>query len=268
MSERRLAGRPVVGVVTDSADIDGVKTNFVRSRYLDALTQSAGVTPLLLGTGLSAVDVELLVERLDGVLLTGAVSNVRPGRYSQAALFDDRLLDTERDDLAFSAIRAVLKNGKPLLGICRGLHELNVAFGGTLHQSLRNVPGMIRHHEDLSLPRNEQYRPAHPVSVTPSGILRGMLLDAASIEVNSLHGQGIATLGEGLVAEAIAPDGLIEAISVIDAKAPVVAVQWHLEWFHETDSVSHAILKAFGESCQRTNRRGNGAEVYSSPMVF
>jgi putative glutamine amidotransferase len=261
MFEPGAAGRPIVGIVTDQVDVDGVSTNTVRTRYVEALALTAGVTPVLLATNLADSDVDSLIgQHLDGVLLTGAASNVQPSRYAQPMLFDEKLLDNERDNLTFSAIRAAVSHGKPLLGICRGLHELNVAFGGTLHQDLTRVSDTICHQEDLSRPRDEQYLPSHAVSVAPSGLLRQMLQHSKSslIEVNSLHQQGIDRLGEGLIAEAFAPDGLIEAISVRGARAPIFAVQWHLEWFHDTDPVSRSILRAYGAFC-RQNRQCNGS---------
>jgi putative glutamine amidotransferase len=257
MSEPGVVGRPIVGVVSDQVDVDGVNTNMVRTRYLEAMVLTAGVTPVLLATNLANSDVESLIgEHLDGVLLTGSASNVQPSRYSQPTLFDAKLLDGGRDDLSFAAIRAAVRHGKPLLGICRGLQEVNVAFGGTLHQDLTNVPDTICHHEDLSRPRDEQYLPSHSISLAQSGMLRKILQQSESslIEVNSLHQQGIDTLGAGLIAEAVAPDGLIEAISVRDAKTPMLAVQWHLEWFHDTDPVSRSILRAFGGFCRQSRQ--------------
>lgn len=257
MSEPGVASRPIVGVVSDQVDVDGVNTNMVRMRYLEAMALTAGVTPVLLPTNLASSDVESLIgEHLDGVLLTGSASNVQPSRYSQPMLFDARLLDRGRDDLSFAAICAAMRHGKPLLGICRGLQELNVAFGGTLHQDLTNVPATICHREDLSLPRDEQYLPSHSLSLAPSGMLRKILQLSESpiIEVNSLHQQGIDRLGAGLIAEAVAPDGLIEAASVRDAKTPMLAMQWHLEWFHDIDPVSRSILRAFGGFCRQSRR--------------
>lgn len=254
-----VVGRPIVGIVTDQAELDGVNTNMVRARYVEAMALTAGVIPVLLATNLASSDVESLIgEHLDGVLLTGSASNVQPSRYSQPTLFDSKLLDGARDALSLAAIRAAFHYGKPLLGICRGLQELNVAFGGTLHQDLTKVPNIICHREDLSRPRDEQYLPSHSASLAQSGMLRQMLEHPESrIEVNSLHQQGIDELGAGLIAEAFAPDGLIEAISVIDAKAPMFAVQWHLEWFHNTDPISRSIcgrMERFADSIVNRTR--------------
>jgi putative glutamine amidotransferase len=167
--------------------------------------------------------------------------------------FDERLTDQARDALAIAAIRAAIAHGKPVLGICRGLQEINVAFGGTLRQSLCTAQGALVHHEDISLPRDEQYRPAHTVTLTPDGKLHEILaeLRTSEIRVNSLHRQGIERLGAGLRAEAVAPDGLIEAVSVAASRAPMLAVQWHLEWSHHTDAVSRALWQAFALFCDQ-----------------
>ncbi|WP_316185609.1 gamma-glutamyl-gamma-aminobutyrate hydrolase family protein [Bradyrhizobium sp. SZCCHNRI1003] len=243
---------PVVGVMTDFADVDDVGINSVRTRYLEALTQTAGVTPVLLPTTLRPAQIDSLIgERLDGILLTGASSNVHPARFSQALSFEERLTDTSRDDVAIEAILSSVKHCKPVFGICRGLQEVNVAFGGTLHQDLSKVPGAGVHHEDLGLPRNEQYGAAHTISLERQGSLFECVRNSgADIWVNSLHRQAIDQLGDGLTVEAVAPDGIIEAISATGTLAPVFAVQWHLEWFHDVDPVSRGLLCTFGRLCR------------------
>jgi putative glutamine amidotransferase len=243
---------PIVGVITDFADVDDVGMNSVRIRYLEALTQTAGVTPVLLPTTLSTAQLDSLIsERLDGILLTGASSNVHPARFSQELTFDERLTDTPRDRIAIEAILSSVKHRKPVFGICRGLQEINVAFGGTLHQDVSKIPGAGVHHEDLGLPRDEQYRAAHTISLKRQGSLFECVRDgAADIWVNSLHRQAIDQLGDGLRVEAVAPDGIVEAISAVATPAPIFAVQWHLEWFHSADPVSRGLLCTFGRLCR------------------
>jgi putative glutamine amidotransferase len=258
MSEATASGKSVVGVLVDCTDIDGVATNSVRTRYLEALADTADVIAVLIPTTLTSSDVETLVcNRLDGILLTGSSSNVHPARYSQPLRFDQRLTDPARDSVAIAAICSAITHEKPVMGICRGLQEINVAFGGTLYQDLSSDPGTILHHEDLSRPRDEQYLPAHTVSLAPESKLFPILGPMGSeIQVNSLHRQGIHRLGAGLSADAVAPDGVIEAISATTTGAPMFAVQWHLEWYHKADPVSRALLGAFASFCdQRRMRR-------------
>jgi putative glutamine amidotransferase len=151
--------------------------------------------------------------------------------------------------MAIAVVHVAVELGLPLLGICRGLQEVNVAFSGRLHQNLSVRPGGLIHWEDTSLRRDEQYRPVHPVNVTPGRLLHE-LVGVPSMEVNSLHRQGISCLGDNLRVEACAPDGLVEAISIAGHPGFAIAVQWHIEWFH-TNPTSSAIWVGFGSACQR-----------------
>jgi putative glutamine amidotransferase len=253
MSDSRDMKRPVVGVISDLIDVDGAGVHAVRCRYSEALRMTACVTPVILPTKLSVDEVDDLVStRLDGVLLTGSSSNVCPARYGQSIEFDEHLLDQARDSLVVMIIQAAERYGIPLFGICRGLQELNVAFGGSLHQALAEREGAICHEEDCSRPRDEQYWTSHTVRLREGGLLARVFQSGSSpdLPVNSLHRQGIDRLAERFTAEAVAPDGLIEAISVSTSRAPMFAVQWHPEWFHAEDPVSDALFRAFGTFCR------------------
>jgi putative glutamine amidotransferase len=137
-----------------------------------------------------------------------------------------------------------------LLAICRGFEELNVAFGGTLHQHLEELPGRMDHRADRKLPRDEQYAPRHPVSLAAGGML-ARLAGTGQVAVNSLHGQGIDRLGKGLVVEATAPDGTIEAVRVSAARNFALGVQWHAEWKVKEVPLSAAIFAAFGDAVRQ-----------------
>jgi len=255
MSRLNEVDRPVVGVISDLIDVDGADVNAARARYSEALRRTAFVIPVILPTELSFAEIDSLVaKKLSGLLLTGASSNVCPANYGQSIKFEKELLDSARDRLAFAAICAAERHGIPLLGICRGLQELNVAFGGTLYQDLAIREGAACHKEDTTRSRDEQYSPSHNVGVRAGGLLSHILNRGfeADIPVNSLHAQGIDDLGKGLVAEAVAPDGLIEAISLEVCAAPILAVQWHPEWFHATDPHSRALFGAFGMFCRES----------------
>ena len=157
--------------------------------------------------------------------------------------------DGERDLLAFALIPAAIRVGLPLLAICRGFQELNVAFGGSLHQEVHALPGLGRHREDKAEPLEVQYGPAHEVRFAAGGLL-ARITARDSAQVNSLHGQGIDRLGDGLLIDAVAPDGLIEAIVVADAPGFALGVQWHPEWRVQESEVSMAIFQAFGDACR------------------
>ena len=157
--------------------------------------------------------------------------------------------DAERDLLAFALIPAAIRAGLPLLAICRGFQELNVAFGGSLYQELHVLPGFGKHREDKAEPVEIQYAPAHEVRFTADGLL-ARITGRGSAQVNSLHSQGIDRLGDGLLVDAVAPDGLIEAIVLADAPGFTLGVQWHPEWRVQENEVSMAIFQAFGDACR------------------
>jgi len=201
-----------------------------------------------------------LLSVLDGVVLTGSISNVDPLQYG-GCREGSKLYDEARDVTVFSLIRAGLQVGLPILGICRGLHELNVALGGSLYQNVHAVPGKIDHREDESLPRSIQYAPVHRVRFAPTGVLRG-IIGAEEIHVSSLHWQGIERLADGLVVEATAEDGLIEAVTLRDSKTFAIGVQWHPEWFDD-DPCGLLIFRAFARAC--AERLGVRRTVVRSP---
>lgn len=193
-------------------------------------------------------DIEAVLAVADGVMLTGSTSNVDAALYGQP-LHDPSLpLDPARDATTLPLLRAAIGRGVPLFGICRGFQEMNVALGGTLHQAVHEVPGMMDHRERPGAPLEVQYGPAHRVRLAEGGFLSG-LLGVRETTVNSLHGQGIDRLAPGLTVEAVADDGLVEAYTVRDAAAFALAVQWHPEWQATANAVSMKLFHAFGLAC-------------------
>jgi putative glutamine amidotransferase len=166
-------------------------------------------------------------------------------------------LDPARDATTLPLIRAALKRGVPILAICRGFQEMNVALGGSLHQAVQDVAGMMDHRENPDDSLDNQYGPKHSIELVSGGLLSQVLSGAREIMVNSLHGQGLNRLGAGIVVEATAHDGLIEAFSV-PASPFALAVQWHPEWrlLENPDSVK--LFGAFGEACQEYRRKSAG----------
>jgi putative glutamine amidotransferase len=165
------------------------------------------------------------------------------------------LHDPHRDATTLPLIRAAVAAGLPILAICRGFQEMNVAFGGTLHQKLHEVPGFNDHRDDETLPLDEQYGPAHEVILTQDGLLRAFA-GADRLMVNSLHWQGVEQLGQGLTIEAKALDGVVEAFRVTHARSFAVAVQWHPEWRFAENAFSRAFFAAFGAAAhQHVERR-------------
>ena len=191
------------------------------------------------------IDADEVVDTVDGILLTGSPSNVAPKLYGGPAPRAGVLQDERRDATTMPLIKRIVERGVPLLALCRGFQELNVAYGGTLHQHVEEVAGRFDHREDKNQPLDVQYAPVHDVHLTPGGRLE-MLAGTSSIKVNSLHSQGIDRLGAGLAVESVAPDGQVEGVRVREAKGFAIGVQWHPEWrFWESD-FSKALFAAFG----------------------
>jgi putative glutamine amidotransferase len=219
----------------------------VGEKYARAVLDAAGAAPLLIPSLADELGFDELLQRLDGLLFTGSPSNVEPHRYEGAPSAPGTLHDPARDATTLPLIRKAVRAGVPVFGICRGFQEMNVAFGGTLHQRLHEVPGHLDHRDDETQPLEVQYGPAHDVTLEPGGVLRS-LAASERIQVNSLHNQGIDRLGAELAVEARAPDGVIEAFRVRDAQRFALAVQWHPEWKVMSNPFSRALFAAFGQA--------------------
>ena len=210
-----------------------------------AIRDLAGAIPLLIPAAGLDHDAEALLDRLDGLLLTGSRSHIAPNHYGGAAPVAESLLDPARDATTLPLIRAAIARGIPVFAICRGMQELNVALGGTLFQNLLALPGRLNHAAAQPEDALGRIAPAHAVSLTRGGLLH-RLSRAASIEVNSLHHQDIDQLGRGLVVEAVAPDGTIEAVRAVHSPGFAVGVQWHPEFDAASNPISSALFRAFG----------------------
>ena len=229
----------------------------VGDKYVDAVVDGAGCMPLLIPAIGDKLAIRDLVARLDGLLLTGSPSNVDPDHYGGPPPREGNDADPDRDRTVLPLIEECLEQQVPLLGICRGIQELNVALGGTLHQHVHEVDGRFDHRSDKSLPMAERYVLRHPVRLTEGGALFWLMGEAESLQVNSLHGQAIDEVATGLEVEAVADDGTIEAVRVRAAREFALAVQWHPEW-RVTEVEHHRILlSAFGDACRkRVSRLG------------
>lgn len=222
----------------------------VGEKYVLAVSEGARAIPFLIPVLEAPIPIETLLSRLDGVLLTGSPSNVAPWRYAGAKPREGVPQDERRDATTLPLIKAAVSRGMPLLAICRGFQELNVAYGGTLFQHVEEVPGRMDHREDKTAPLDAQYAPVHDVHLSDRGLLRRLAGGASVIRVNSLHGQGIDRLADGLNAEAVAPDGQIEGVTVKGAAGFAAGVQWHPEWKFWDDPFSTALFAAFGQAAE------------------
>lgn len=241
--------RPLIGITCCLREEESRRHHRVLDRYVEAVVAGAGGVPVLIPAIGARLDVDGLLARLDGVLATGSPSNIEPHRYGGPS-WDAGLTDPERDATTLPLLQRAVALGVPLFAICRGLQELNVAFGGTLHTSLHLVPGRLDHRSDKSKPYDERYGPAHRVQIAEGGRLQEILGGVREIWVNSLHQQGIDRLAPALRVEAVAEDGTIEAASVEGAGSFALGVQWHPEWRVCEDPHSRRLFAAFGEAAQ------------------
>ena len=254
--------RPVVGVIANTYRVeDRFATQMTGERNLRALADVAGALPLMFAGCSEITDVGALLDTVDGVMLTGARANVHPTHFRTEPHPSHEPYDLSRDGLALALAQACVERGIPLFGICRGLQEMNVAFGGSLHPEIRELPGRMNHR----MPRLENgeihpdplvvFADRHDVALTPGGAF-AKLLGCETIRVNSLHGQGILDLGERIVVEGVAEDGTIEAIRIADAPCFALGVQWHAEYDPQHNPVNRALFEAFGEALRERQRLG------------
>lgn len=226
-------------------------------RYAAAVCQ-LGLQPVLFPMA-EAADVPHLLPLVDGVLLTGSPSNVEASHFGAAALPTD-LLDPRRDRLTMALVREALAAGTPLLGVCRGMQEMNVALGGSLYQQVHAEAGMLDHREPADADLDAQFAERHEVLLAPGSAFAQWAGGECAV-VNSLHGQGVKRLGEGMVAEARAPDGLVEGVRVAGAPGFAYGVQWHPEWRHEHIPFYRRTLEAFAAACLTHRREREEAEA-------
>jgi putative glutamine amidotransferase len=238
-------GAPLIGVPACLKESEGLPFHSVGEKYVTAVAAGAGGLPLLVPALGEAYDMDDLLRRIDGLLITGSRSNVAPHHYGGPPDRPDSPQDPARDATTLPLIRAALGAGLPMLCICRGIQELNVALGGTLHQQVHLLPGKIDHRSPQGVPYDAKYAPRHEVDLVPDGHF-ARIVGARKIQVNSLHWQGIDRPAADLVVEGTAPDGMIEAVSVRGAKGFVLGVQWHPEYRVEENPISMAIFQAFG----------------------
>ena len=224
------------------------QTHWVSEKYITAVSDAAGALPLLVPALAQRLGAEDVLRRLDGLLLTGSRSNVEPHHYDGEPSAEGTLHDPQRDGLTLPLIRDAVAAGMPVLAICRGIQELNVALGGTLHQRVHEVAGRLDHRAPQGELQVRYAHSAHAVQLVPGGALM-RLAGAPELTVNSLHSQGIDRLAPGLAVEATAPDGQIEAVRHV--KAPfVIGIQWHPEYRVMENDFGRALFAAFGAACR------------------
>jgi putative glutamine amidotransferase len=251
----------VVGVIGNAYLVENRFTSQrVGEKNLRAVADVAGALPLMFAGAPDITDIGALLDAVDGVLLTGARANVHPTRFNTDPHPAHEPYDEARDAVALPLIEACVAHGVPVFGICRGFQEMNVAFGGSLHPEIRELPGRVNHR----MPRLENgeihpdhevvFGDRHEVRLLPGGAF-ARLFGCEVIRVNSLHGQGILEPGKRVVVEGIAEDGTIEAIRIADAQGFALGVQWHAEYDPQRNPINRALFQAFGEAVSQRSRR-------------
>ena len=241
--------KPLVGIscCTKPFGVFGTPNHAASDTYVRVTDGVVGAVPVLIPANGDGADVETLVARLDGIMLTGSRSNVAPGFYDGPAHAEGTPEDLRRDNVTLRLIRAAVARGVPVLAICRGMQELNVALGGSLHQRLQDLPGRIDHSTPMQPNSCIRVGKAHDAQLVRGSWIH-RVAGAVTIAVNSLHNQGVDRLAPGLVVEATAPDGTVEAVRGTRSSGFVIGVQWHPEYDFERDAVSHRIFEVFGNA--------------------
>ena len=245
-----MALKPLIGVTACVKQIGLHPYHVSGDKYLRAVSVASLGLPVIIPSLADLCEIKDLLHYVDGLLFTGSPSIVEPFHYQGAPSAPGTAHDPQRDATTLPLLRAAVAAGVPVLGICRGFQDMNVAFGGSLHQKVHELPGFMDHREADDPRLDVQYAPAHPVAIQPGGVFEAMGLPR-TFQVNSIHSQGIDRLAPGLRAEAVAPDGLIEAVSVESSKAFAVGVQWHPEWQVQDNPVYLSIFQAFGDACRQ-----------------
>ncbi|MEF2073152.1 gamma-glutamyl-gamma-aminobutyrate hydrolase family protein [Consotaella aegiceratis] len=248
----------LVAVPADVREFENYRWHSAPETYLAALLRVAKAVPVIVPALTPEIDLDGLLQRVDGVLITGSATNVHPTRYGLSPSPAHEPFDEDRDRLTDALIRRTIDHGMPLLAICRGLQELNVTCGGTLATEIQSLPGRMDHRAPTHPDQDERFAPRHAVTLDGAGQLAN-LVGATEIQVNSLHRQAIDRLAGGLTVEARAPDGTVEAVSVDRARAFAFGVQWHPEYWAEDDDASRRIFEAFGEACRAHRASIGGA---------
>jgi putative glutamine amidotransferase len=241
---------PLVGLPADTYESHGFLFHSLGDKYVRAVAEVADCTPVMIPSMIDALQLEPLLDHFDGILMTGAVSNVHPPHYGEAPTADHEPYDHARDAITLKLIKAVIERGIPLFCICRGFQELNVVLGGSLETELQRGEGRLDHRAPKSEDTDVRYGPRHAIAVTPGGMLE-RILGKRQTMINSIHRQGIKKLAPGLLVEATAPDGVIEAVSVKGAESFAFGAQWHPEYKARDNPDSVKLFAAFGDAVRK-----------------
>lgn len=244
----------LVAIPADIRSFDGYTWHASPDQYIMAAVNGSNVLPLIVPALTDGTDVDMVLDRVDGVLISGSRTNVHPSNYGESETEQHGPFDPARDRLSLALIRRAIERGIPLLAICRGIQELNVALGGSLATEIQDLPGRIDHRKPDTEDRNAAFSIRHTIQVKEGSCLAS-IIGTGEARVNSLHRQAISKLAPRLAVEAVAEDGTVEAVSVIDAAGFALGVQWHPEYWVGSDTISDRIFGAFGDAVRARHAR-------------
>lgn len=238
--------RPVIGIIGNAHLInDEYPVQAVGVANIEAVADVTGAIPLMVPALPRVGAIADLIHACAGFVFTGGRPNVHPSHYGHEATDKHGLFDPDRDAVTLPLIRQCVAQGVPVFGICRGFQEFNVAFGGSLHPEIRELPGRLNHRMPPDGTLAQKFEHRHVVRLSQGGRFH-RILGAQEVLVNSLHGQGILDRGARVVIEGLAPDETPEALVIGEAPGFAMAVQWHPEWNAASDPVSRPLFQAFG----------------------
>ena len=243
--------KPFVAITSDYKEVELYMWHATPAPYIDAAAKVSDVMPVIVPNLADRLELDTLLDRIDGLLVTGSRSNVHPANFGEEVTHDHEPFDQTRDATTLPLIRAAVERGIPVLAICRGIQELNVVFGGSNTANFQKHRQIEGHEYPWTGTMNERFALSHGLKIEPGSYIAKILEDQivdGSVPVNSLHTQALNRPGDRVVVEATSEDGTIEAVTIADAPGFVVGVQWHPEYWAATDSASNAILRAFGDA--------------------
>ena len=251
---------PLVGLPADTYESHGLLFHSLGDKYVRAVAEVSGCAPVMIPAMIDALQLDQMLDHFDGILMTGAVTNVHPPHYGEQPSPDHEPYDHARDAITLTLIKAVIERGLPLFCICRGFQELNVALGGSLETELQRGEGRLDHRAAKSDDTDVRYGPRHAIAIAPGGMLE-RILGKRQTTINSVHRQGVKKLAPGLIVEATAPDGIIEAVSVKGARSFAFGAQWHPEYKAKDNPDSVKLFEAFGDAVRQHAARGQARRI-------
>ena len=240
--------RRLIGVIGNSYEIDGrypIQAGGMHN--LEAVSRVTDAMPVIVPAVPELAKLDDLIEHFDGFVFTGGRPNVHPEEYGEEPTEAHGEFDRNRDRVTLPLIRECVERAIPILGICRGFQEFNVAFGGSLYPEIRDLPGRDNHRMPPDGTIEEKFALRHDVTLIEGSIFRDVF-GSDIVRTNSLHGQGIKEPAARVSIEGYAPDGTPEAIRILNAKGFALAVQWHPEYKADEDPVSKPLFEAFGRA--------------------